>query len=119
MATSGRTTSHFLTWYSIHSRFDRDVPLEEAEPLVVEELRGSCRFRRRGRRPPVNRTEDPPREGVADETVDAEDEDAHRAFPPPQPRASVQARKAASFMSGCPSGAPGEFPRAGSRRSRR
>ena len=34
---SGSTTSHFFTWYSIHSTVDGDVAFEEMETRVIQQ----------------------------------------------------------------------------------
>ena len=55
---------------------DRDVALEEAEPLLREQVRDAVGLHVHSVDLPVRRIEDAPREMMADEAVDAEDQDS-------------------------------------------
>src|SRR5262249_29672587 len=74
---------------------DRDVALEVREPRVPEERRDLFARDVQARDEPVGRMEDPLRQRVADEAVDAEDEHPHE-----DTACAVKCRASISF---CPS----------------
>ena len=76
MATSGSTMSHFVMWYSIHSRWMEMSPFVEVEVGPAEQVLDvvgvqvhAVDFVRAAPQQPLA-------EGVADEAVDAEDQHA-------------------------------------------
>ncbi len=76
IATSGSTTSHFLTWYSIHSRLIVMSPSKKWKRGCGEQIGDAVGLHVHAVDFPVGGPEDLLRQVVADEAVDAEDEDA-------------------------------------------
>jgi hypothetical protein len=78
MATSGRITSHFLTWYSTHSLLIVMSPSKKCMRglgLILQQIGDAVGAHVHAIDFPVGGLEDALGQVVADEAVDAEDED--------------------------------------------